>query len=176
MFLTIAESAADLQGYVEGERGRGGSRSGDTRGGGWLCSTAQLGQYFKRPDIRKELTRYARVLSFRKTTLSSAGQAGVAAHPLAEPRGGGGRAPKEPRRRPSCCLCNHPRPSHSHPSQGATLHRVPLAHLIANNRLTSKSGLILKDNWKGIVPTAFMRKNKGEVEAVDGQKRRANHW
>lgn len=50
---------------------------------------ARPGQYFKRPDIRKELTRYARVLSFRKTTLSSAGQAGVAAHPLAEPKGWG---------------------------------------------------------------------------------------
>lgn len=74
---------------------------------------------------------------------------------------GGRRAPKEPRRRPSCCLCNHPRPSHSHPLYGATLHRVPLAHLIANNRLMSKSGLILKDNWKGIVPTAFIQKNKG---------------
>lgn len=59
--------------------------------------------------------------------------------------------------------------------------RVPLARLIANNRLTSKSGLILKDNWKGIVPTAFMRKNKGAgategEETVDGQEGKTSHW
>lgn len=136
------------------------------------------GQYFKRPDIQKELTRYARAFSpFAKQPFRPRARPASRRTPLREKQeeeeveeeveeG----APEKPRRRPSCCLCNHRRPSHSRPPHGATLHRVPLARLIANNRLTSKSGLILKDNWKGIVPAAFTRKNKGGLSEERGRK------
>lgn len=144
----------------------GGQDEGGREVGGAVGFAMRLGQYFKWLDIRKELTRYARrsLLSQNNPFVRGPGWRRGASP--------GEGAPEEPRRRPSCCLCNRRRPSHSHPSHGATLYRVPLARLIANNRLTSKSGLILKDNWKGIVPTAFMRKNKGGRESEGGDSGR----
>lgn len=159
---------------------RGFRRIAEGEDAGWRTARVvvgfarQPGQYFKRPDIQKELTRYARAFaSFAKQPFRP--RARLASRRTPPPpvtrrmrtrrRRRGQGTPEKPRRRPSCCLCNHRRPSHSRPPHGATLHRVPLARLIANNRLTSKSGLILKDNWKGIVPAAFTRKNKGGLPA-----------
>lgn len=126
------------------------------------------GQYFKQPDIQKELTRYARPFSlFAKQPFRPRARLASRRTPLCEENEEvveeGEGVPEKPRWRPSCCLCNHRRPSHSRPPHGATLHRVPLARLIANNRLTSKSGLIFKDNWKGIVPATFAWKNKDDL-------------
>jgi len=117
MFMYISLENMQLAGRYSGSRyplfltiagihriGLPGKGEGKGVLGGTVGFAARLGQYFKRPDIRKELTRYARILSSRKTTLSSAGQAGVAAHPLN--RMGDRGAPEESRRRPSCCLCN----------------------------------------------------------------------
>lgn len=131
---------------------RRGWRRRGVEGSGWLCSTARPIFQTTRHLERIDKVRARSLLSQNNPFVRGPGWRRGASPSLE--RGAGG-AP------PAAILLFVQPPSVVTFAPVATLYRVQLARLIANNRLTSKSGLILKDNWKRIVPIAFMWKNKG---------------